>query len=138
MHPRMIKPMYKKALSFISTALFYGSFASFLSWKLSQTPISPEQSSYTWAYDLPSVSKAGFPIQAFEIPPSPMGSDVIPSGMLPGLYQNELFWALFGCLVALILLRVRPAHVEAWSRRYTLLGGVIVLLHVILIALWFD
>lgn len=122
----------------ISSALFYGSFASLISWVLSEIPISPEQSSYTWPDNLPSVSKAGFPIRAFEIPPSPMGSDIIPSGMLPGLYQNEVFWAIFGCVVAIILVKVYPTHLEKWGRRYALLGGVAVLLHFVLFALWFD
>lgn len=134
----MIRPIYKKAFLLFSSALFYGSFASLISWRASETFISPEQSSYTWAYNLPSVAKAGFPIQALEIPPSPMGSDVIPSGMLPGLYQNEVFWAIFGCIFAIILLKTYPAHLEKWGRRYALFGGVTILLHFILFALWFD
>ncbi len=137
-HIYMIKPMYKKAASLIPSAMFYGSLASLISWRLSETPISAEQSSYTWAYNLPSISKAGFPIQALEIPPSPMGSDSIPSGMLLGLYQNEVFWTIFGCIVAIIMLKAYPAHLEKWGPRYALLGGALVLLHFVLFALWFD
>lgn len=132
------KRSYKKALSLISSALFYSSFASLISWRASETSISAEQSTYTWAYNLPSFAKAGFPIRALEIPPSPMGSDVIPSNMLPGLFQNEIFWAVFGLAVAIILLKFSPEHLERWKRRYVLLGGVAILLHFVLFALWFD
>lgn len=134
----MAIPLYKKAFPLISSALFYGSFASLISWRASETSISAEQSSYTWAYNLPSVAKAGFPIPALEIPPSSMGGDVIPSNMLQGLFQNEIFWAIFGIVVAIILLKVYPDHLERWNRRYALLGGVAILLHFVLFALWFD
>lgn len=67
-----------------------------------------------------------------------MGSDVIPSNMLPGLFQNEIFWGVFGLVVALVLFKVYPEHLERWGRRYALLGGVAVFLHFVLFALWFD
>ncbi len=67
-----------------------------------------------------------------------MGGDVIPSNMLQGLFQNEIFWAIFGIVVAIILLKVYPDHLERWNRRYALLGGVAILLHFVLFALWFD
>jgi hypothetical protein len=123
---------------FVFLALLLSSSLSFFSWILSRTEIAPSESTYTWALNLPSVAKAGFPIQAFELPQPPLGSDVIPDAMLKGLFLNEIFWTIIGIVLAYVLAQRYPALVEKWRATFLILGSIFSFLHIIPFMLWFD
>lgn len=124
--------------SFAYLLVFLSSAFSFFSWILSRTDISPSESTYTWALNLPSVAKAGFPIRAFELPQPPLGSDVIPDAMIPGLLLNELFWLIIGIGAAYILSKRYPVMIEKWRTTFFVLGIIFTFLHVVPFMLWFD
>ncbi len=55
-----------------------GQWLLFLSWIASRHWIDANEATRQWGMNLPSVAKAGFPISALELPPSPMGNDNVP------------------------------------------------------------
>lgn len=131
-----ITPHFYKVL-FLGFSL--ASVLSILSWILSRRDILPTEATRRWAMDVPSVAKAGFPIQAFELPQPPLGSDVIPHEMLNGLLLNELFWIVVGLGLALLIYKRYPAIIQTCKGSILLIPGVIaVFLHLIPFALWFD
>ena len=124
--------------SFASLAVFLSSALSFFSWIFSRTEIAPGEAKYTWAMNLPSIAKAGFPIRAFELPQSPLGRDAIPEGMLHGLFLNEIFWIVMGVILAYVLSRRYPVFIEKWRIAFLALAGIFSFLHVIPFLVWFD
>ncbi len=118
--------------------LLFGSTLSLCSWILSRHDISTSQSTHIWALGLPSIAKAGFPLQAIEIPQPPLGNDWIPSSMLHGVLLNELFWISVGLVLALIFIRRFPVNAQAWTTKSLTIGTIAVFLHIALMMLWFD
>lgn len=123
----------------VSLGYSLASVLSFLSWVLSKRDILPQEAKFRWAMDLPSVAKAGFPIQAFELPQPPLGGDYVPHEMMRGLIFNELFWLVVGTIIAFVIFRRCVTTLEKYKTSTLLIPGVFFLfLHWMLFALWFD
>jgi hypothetical protein len=86
------------------------------------------------------MAKAGFPIQAFELPPAALGNDWFPRSMLGGFIANELFWIGIGFVLAFLFARFFPRQFanRKWTSAALIIGGVFIFLHLPLFVLWFD
>lgn len=128
-------PKYKTFLSF--WLLFSGCF-SFLSWKISHRSIEPSESTITWALNTPSAAKAGFPIEAFEIPYGPLGGDFIPQHMYKGLILNTVFWMTMGLLATITITKFAPHWSEKRRKYAAAIGITAILLNNLMFTIWFD
>lgn len=88
--------------------------------------------------DLPSEAKAGFPIQALELPPPPMGNDWIPVEMRKAVIINEGIWVMVGLILASIVIKSWPKKTEETEAIAWTMGVVGILLHLVLFVFWFD
>lgn len=115
-----------------------GQWLSLLSWVFSRHAIPSEESTRLWASNTSSVAKAGLPIQAIEIPPSPMGSDVIPIDMWAGVFTNHVFWFIVALFVAGPLLK-RITKARGFTvTASAVLGSYALLANLALFAIWYD
>lgn len=130
--------MSSKLKTLLSFCLLFSSVLSFLSWQLSHHSIPPIESTITWALNTPSASKAGFPIEAFEIPQSPLGDDFIPAQMHKGLILNSLFWIIIGTISALIVMKYAPTWSEKTRKYAAGIGIIAILMNAMLFMIWFD
>jgi hypothetical protein len=114
-----------------------GQWLSLLAWIFSRRAISAEESARLWASDAPSIAKAGFPIQAIEIPSPPMGSDVIPTEMWVGVFVNHFFWFMIAFLLARPLLK-RVTKARSLVVASVALGFYALVANLALFAVWYD
>lgn len=125
----------KKLLTF---TLCFSSVLSLFAWIISRHDIPASESTRTWALQMPSVAKAGFPVQALELPQTPLGDDHIPQDMVGGVLLNELFWSVCGLLIAAIVVRTQKEKINEYQTAALALGVIAFLGHSVLFALWFD
>ncbi len=121
-------------------AAVLGQWLSLFSWILSRQTIFPTEATRVWGLDLPSVAKAGFPVVALEIPPSPMGNDTIPMDLWQGVFTNHLFWFFVAFILAWFLcLKLEKKFASAKKIRICFLLALLALFYnLALFVFWYD
>lgn len=128
----------KVALLLALTATL-GQWLSFLSWISSRQSINAGEATRQWGMDVLSVAKAGFPISALELPPSPMGSNNVPVDMWGGVFANQLIWFLVAFAIAMFIVsRKRISSGKKVLLTCALLALLAVVDNLALFMLWYD
>jgi hypothetical protein len=105
------------------------------------TPVG--QAKYFYWETLPSDARAGFPFASVEIPPSALGSDIVPVGMWPGIFANHIFWLTISVLLVALIFRYRKEKASKlpWSVMAFLcvvFSFIPLLYNLALFKFWFD
>jgi hypothetical protein len=127
----------KTALLLVLTAAI-GQWLSFFLWFVSRHSITANEATRQWGLNLPSVAKAGFPISALEIPPSPMGSDNIPVDMWGGVFTNNLIWFVVAFVVAAIIVSRLKKPGKKFLIVCTVLAVLALIYNLALFTFWYD
>lgn len=128
----------KTALACAAAAVL-GQWLSFLSWVLSRHDIPVSESTQRWG-GFPSVAKAGFPISALELPPSPMGNDHVPMEMWSGVLTNHVTWFVVGGIIAMLVAKFAFQKFQhpKWISIGIALAILPLLYNLSLFMLWYD
>lgn len=127
----------------LSFAACFGSWLSLLVVFLSSFVLPVGVAKYYYWETVPSVARAGLPFPVVEIPPPPLGSDIPPSAMWPGILANHVFWLAFGVLMAWFFIRRNKKIAENMSKSSTvavtaLIALIATLSQIGLFTIWFD
>jgi|GEM_PF-3421231 len=127
----------KVALLLVLTASI-GQWLLFLSWIASRHSIEANEVTRQWGMNLPSVAKAGFPVSALELPPSPMGNDNVPIDMWSGVFTNQLIWFVIAFMIAALILSRKKNPSKKLILVCVLLTIFAVIYNLALFTLWYD
>lgn len=98
--------LYKKEsiiIKYFQLSVLLSQIGLLISYIASRRNIAENESTIVWALDTPSSAKIGFPNNNIEIPQAPLGSDQIPQVFINYIIQNQIFWLIFGIIIALLI-----------------------------------
>src|SRR5262245_50955920 len=75
-------------------------FLAIFAWSVTRHRIDPSESTATWAMGMPSVAKAGFPINGLQLPPAPMASGYDSIQNVDVVFTHQLFWLAIAIVAA--------------------------------------